>query len=148
MSYWIFQIASEFTIPQELTYAALEALLARERISASPSEAILRAATLAEAFAQLDWELQEDVVANVVGIRYADSTFSSSWPSLVRWSSYLDTIAPYVRPGSFIRIHVEDTLDLTHGNGYLEECIVFDGARAQFSRSPCTGRSEGWNRLA
>jgi hypothetical protein len=148
MSYWIFQIATEFTIAQELTYAALEALLARERLTASPSQAILRAATLAEAFAQLDWRLQEDAVANVVGINYTGATFSSSWPSLGRWSSHFDTIAPYVRPGSFIRMHVEDTLGLTQGTGYLEECLHFDGARARFSRMPRLGLSEGWDRLA
>jgi hypothetical protein len=44
MSYGMFQITSEFAIPPELTSAALEAFLAREREAASPSEAILRAA--------------------------------------------------------------------------------------------------------
>jgi hypothetical protein len=148
MSYFMFQIASEFTMPQELTYDALEALLACERASASPSEALLHAATLVAAFAQLEWELQEDAVANVVGIRYAGSTFRSSWASLALWSTRFDTIAPYVSPGSFILMHVDDTLDLTHGNGYLEERIDFDGARARFSRMPRSGMSEGWDRLA
>jgi hypothetical protein len=142
------RIASECEIPQELTYAALEALLARERQAASPAAAILRAASLEEAFAQLDWELQEDGEANVVGIRYAGATFSASWPSLGRWSSYFESTAPYVRPSSFIRMHVEDMLGLTQGGGYLEKRITRDGKEAQFSREPRTEMAEGWDQLA
>jgi hypothetical protein len=147
MSYWIFQIASEFHIPQEQTCDSLEALLVRHRRTASPSEEILRAATLTEAFAQLGWVLAEDAAANVIGIRYAGATFSSSWPSLAYRELDFDAIAPYVRPGSFILVHVDDLPDLTQGKGYLEERIDFDGARARFSRTPRLGRSEGWDQL-
>ncbi len=147
MSYWIFQIASEFYIPQEQMYDALEALLTRHRGTTSPSEEILRAATLTESFAQLGWELAEDAAANVIGIRYAGATFSSSWPSLAYRELDFDAIAPYVRPGSFILMHVGDLPDLTRGKGYLEERIDFDGVRARFSRTPRLGGSEGWDQL-
>lgn len=147
MSHWIFQIASEFYIPQEEVYKALEALVASERKTQLPSEEILHAATLTEAFARLGWELEEDDAANVVGIRYAGAKFSSSWPSLGHRELDFDAIAPYVRPGSFILVHVNDLPDLTQGKGYVEERIDFEASRARFSRTPRMGGSEGWDQL-
>jgi hypothetical protein len=135
MSYRFEVLDSSFYIGQGDTHDALEALLDRERQSSYEVPGLLTARTLREAFAALDWKWIEDELANVVGIAYLGPLYGS-WTSLAIKAWAFDAIAPYVRPESYIVAHVEDILGLTHGRGYLEERLTFDGAHASVESVP------------